>query len=77
MQCCDVVLIGSTTEIHASTTTMVHATKSAQTDMTLLISLIATMTGISVLAAGVIIIMVACLVCYRAKARRHKIGEKI
>ena len=59
--------------------TMVHVdtTKAAQADTTLLLPLIATVTGISVLAAGVMIIMVACLVRYRAKARRHKLGEKI
>ena len=57
---------------------MVGTTKAAQAaDMTLLLSLIATVTGISVLAAGVMIIMMACLVRYRAKARRHEIGEKI
>ena len=54
---------------------MVGTSKATQAaDMTLLI---ATVTVISVLAAGVMIIMVACLVRYRAKARRHKIGEKI
>ena len=51
---------------------MVITTKATQADM---LPLIATVTGISVLAAGVMIIMVACLVHYRAKARRHKIGE--
>ena len=57
------------------TTMMVGTTKATQAaDMTLLLPLIATVTGISVLAAGVMIIMVACLVRYRAKARRHKIG---
>ena len=54
---------------------MVGTSKATQAaDMTLLI---ATVTAISVMAAGVMIIMVACLVRYRAKARRHKIGEKI
>ena len=79
IQCCDIVQIGSTTEIRALTTMMVgtYTPKATQAaDMTLLISLIATVTGISVLAAGVMIIMVACLVRYRAKARRHKFGEK-
>ena len=59
------------------TTMMADTTKATQADMTLLIPLIATVTGISVLAAGVMIIMVACLISYRAKARRHKFGEKI
>ena len=55
---------------------MVGTTKATQTDMTLLLSLIAAVTGISVLAVmGIIILMVACLVRYRAKGRRHKIGE--
>ena len=57
---------------------MVGTSKATQAaDMTLLLSLIAIVTGISVLAAGAMIIMVACLLRYRAKARRHKIGEKI
>ena len=52
------------------------STKATQAaDTTLLLSLIATVTGISVLAAGIMTIMVACLVRYRAKARRHKIGK--
>ena len=67
-----VVSLVSTTLLQTSTTMMVDTTKATQADM---LPLIATVTGISVLAAGVIIIMVACLVRYRAKARRHKIGE--
>ena len=67
------------TMVHVDTTNAammehVDTTKAAQANMTLLLSLIATVTVISVLAAGVIIIMVACVVRYRAKARRHKIG---
>ena len=72
MQCSNVVPIGSTTEIRALTTMMVSTTNATQGDM---VSLIATVTGISVLASGVMIIMVACIVSYRAKARRHKFGE--
>ena len=67
-----VVSLVSTTLLQTSTTMMVDTTKPTQADM---LPLIATVTGISVLAAGVMIIMVACLVHYRAKARRHKIGE--
>ena len=68
-----VVSLVSTTLLQTSTTMiMVDTTKPTQADM---VPLIATVTGISVLAAGVMIIMVACLVHYRAKARRHKIGE--
>ena len=65
-----------TTNAAYATMVYVDTTKAAQADTTLLLSLIATVTGISVLAAGVMIIMVACLVHYRAKARRHKLGEK-
>ena len=67
-----VVSLVSTTLLQTSTTMMVDTTKPTQADM---LPLIATVTGISVLAAGVMIIMVACLVRYSAKARRHKIGE--
>ena len=67
-----VVSLVSTTLLQTSTTMMVDTTKPTQADM---LPLIAAVTGISVLAAGVMIIMVACLVRYRAKARRHKIGE--
>ena len=49
----------------------VDTTKATQADTTLVLSLIATVTGISVLAAGVMIIMVVCLVRYRTKARRY------
>ena len=75
------VIILTTTDLesptHASVTPGADSTKYTQPDKTLLLPLIATVTGISVLAAGVMIIMVACLVRYRAKARRHKIGEDL
>ena len=37
--------------------------------------MIVTVVGITVLAACVIMIMIACLVHYRGKAKKHKIGK--
>ena len=43
----------------------------------LILPLIVSVVCISVLASCVIIIMIACLVRYRAKAKRHKIGKNM
>ena len=46
-------------------------------DLGLMLPLIVTVVGITVLAACVIMIMIACLVRYRGKAKKHKIGKHI
>ena len=43
----------------------------------LMLPLIMSVVGISVLASCVIIIMIACLVRYRAKAKKHKNGKRM
>ena len=44
-------------------------------DLGLMLPLIVTVVGITVLAACVIMIMIACLVRYRGKAKKHKTGK--
>ena len=43
----------------------------------LMLPLIMSVVGISVLASCVIIIMIACLVRYRAKAKKHRNGKRM
>ena len=51
--------------------------KSRSTDPMLVVTLIAAITGITILAACIIVVMLACLIYFRTKVQKHKLGELV